>query len=184
LSGIQSLIENDEIDEWVRGAAADSLPTLVATGVIPRTEAVAYLTELFHGKLTREPAHVWDVLVASASDLYPSELIAEIEQAYEEGLVDPRFIGFDDVEADLAAGKDRALARLAENPSRRLVEDVEREMGWWACFREEKKTWRRAKPDDAWLPVASPVRRTEPKPGRNDPCPCGSGKKYKKCCGG
>jgi uncharacterized protein YecA (UPF0149 family) len=23
-----------------------------------------------------------------------------------------------------------------------------------------------------------------PKVGRNDPCPCGSGKKYKKCCGG
>jgi preprotein translocase subunit SecA len=28
-----------------------------------------------------------------------------------------------------------------------------------------------------------PYRRTEPKVGRNDPCPCGSGKKYKKCCG-
>jgi preprotein translocase subunit SecA len=28
-----------------------------------------------------------------------------------------------------------------------------------------------------------PVRRTEPKVGRNDPCPCGSGKKYKKCHG-
>jgi preprotein translocase subunit SecA len=28
-----------------------------------------------------------------------------------------------------------------------------------------------------------PARRTEPKVGRNDPCPCGSGKKYKKCCG-
>jgi hypothetical protein len=28
----------------------------------------------------------------------------------------------------------------------------------------------------------APVR-TEPKVGRNDPCPCGSGKKYKKCCG-
>lgn len=27
------------------------------------------------------------------------------------------------------------------------------------------------------------VRREEPKIGRNDPCPCGSGKKYKKCCG-
>ena len=27
------------------------------------------------------------------------------------------------------------------------------------------------------------VRRTQPKVGRNDPCPCGSGKKYKKCCG-
>ena len=28
-----------------------------------------------------------------------------------------------------------------------------------------------------------PVRRTERKIGRNEPCPCGSGKKYKKCCG-
>ena len=27
------------------------------------------------------------------------------------------------------------------------------------------------------------VRRTAPKVGRNDPCPCGSGKKYKNCCG-
>ena len=26
-------------------------------------------------------------------------------------------------------------------------------------------------------------RREVPKTGRNDPCPCGSGKKYKKCCG-
>ena len=27
-----------------------------------------------------------------------------------------------------------------------------------------------------------PLRREEPKVGRNDPCPCGSGKKHKKCC--
>ena len=31
--------------------------------------------------------------------------------------------------------------------------------------------------------LETPVRREEPKVGRNDPCPCGSGKKYKKCCG-
>jgi len=35
--------------------------------------------------------------------------------------------------------------------------------------------------DDSQLNYV-PVR-TEPKIGRNDPCPCGSGKKYKKCCG-
>jgi len=37
-------------------------------------------------------------------------------------------------------------------------------------------------------PVGGPskpatVRRSQPKVGRNDPCPCGSGKKYKRCCG-
>ena len=31
--------------------------------------------------------------------------------------------------------------------------------------------------------IATPVVRDTPKVGRNDPCPCGSGKKYKKCCG-
>jgi preprotein translocase subunit SecA len=30
---------------------------------------------------------------------------------------------------------------------------------------------------------SAPHQREEPKVGRNDPCPCGSGKKYKKCCG-
>lgn len=29
-----------------------------------------------------------------------------------------------------------------------------------------------------------PVRREGPKVGRNDPCPCGSGRKFKKCCAG
>lgn len=30
---------------------------------------------------------------------------------------------------------------------------------------------------------ARPFVRVEPKVGRNDPCPCGSGRKFKKCCG-
>lgn len=38
-----------------------------------------------------------------------------------------------------------------------------------------------------WAPkrksAVEQVQRDAPKTGRNDPCPCGSGKKYKKCCG-
>jgi preprotein translocase subunit SecA len=34
----------------------------------------------------------------------------------------------------------------------------------------------------AALEKAKPIR-SGPKVGRNDPCPCGSGKKYKQCCG-
>ncbi len=36
---------------------------------------------------------------------------------------------------------------------------------------------------DSAAPRQAPVRTEGPKVGRNDPCPCGSGKKYKKCCG-
>ena len=37
--------------------------------------------------------------------------------------------------------------------------------------------------EDDRAPTVQPARRDETKVGRNDPCPCGSGKKYKKCCG-
>ena len=33
------------------------------------------------------------------------------------------------------------------------------------------------------VPAPQPIRNTGREIGRNDPCPCGSGKKYKKCCG-
>lgn len=36
---------------------------------------------------------------------------------------------------------------------------------------------------DADVPKPKTQRHEGPKVGRNDPCPCGSGKKYKKCCG-
>ena len=43
--------------------------------------------------------------------------------------------------------------------------------------------------DGAWFYARSvrlgpaPIKSTQPKVGRNEPCPCGSGKKYKHCCG-
>jgi SEC-C motif-containing protein len=50
-----------------------------------------------------------------------------------------------------------------------------------SLFRFDEADWR-------WYFVEEAKRKGEPivkgaQPGRNDPCPCGSGKKYKKCCG-
>src|SRR6266699_941396 len=89
LAGIQSLIENEDTDEWVRGAALSSLVTLVAAGQKSRDEIMSYFALLFRGKLVRQWSHVWDTLVSYSSDLYPEELLDDIKQAYEDGLVDP-----------------------------------------------------------------------------------------------
>jgi uncharacterized protein len=35
----------------------------------------------------------------------------------------------------------------------------------------------------AVAPAQTPIRREGPRVGRNDPCPCGSGRKFKRCCG-
>jgi len=52
--------------------------------------------------------------------------------------------------------------------------------------RQEKEKAHRAQlpgEDEAPLPPPVETIRAAGKPGRNDPCPCGSGKKYKQCCG-
>ena len=46
--------------------------------------------------------------------------------------------------------------------------------------REIHAYWLERRSED--VSASQPVRRSEPRVGRNDPCPCGSGKKYKKCC--
>lgn len=48
------------------------------------------------------------------------------------------------------------------------------------CVREIHKFWLARR--DGLKGKNVPVRRSETLVGRNDPCPCGSGKKYKKCC--
>ncbi|HEX3253706.1 MAG TPA: YchJ family protein [Pyrinomonadaceae bacterium] len=49
-----------------------------------------------------------------------------------------------------------------------------------AQFERENGQWRFVTGDELKNPT---VRYETPRPGRNDPCPCGSGKKYKKCHG-
>jgi SEC-C motif domain protein len=48
-----------------------------------------------------------------------------------------------------------------------------------AQFRREDGAWYFY---DGQAPTPQTVVRSGPKVGRNDPCPCGSGRKYKKCC--
>ncbi len=45
------------------------------------------------------------------------------------------------------------------------------------------KAWEKVKGAVDWLKKAAGIR-VVPKASRNEPCPCGSGKKFKKCCGG
>lgn len=49
-----------------------------------------------------------------------------------------------------------------------------------ATFRREDGRWFFV---DGVTPKPEPYRRPTPKVGLNEPCPCGSGRKYKKCCG-
>ena len=100
-------------------------------------------------------------------------------------VVQYRIEGFDmfeamiaDIRADVAKillhvhKKDQLERTQAAKITREGLEDtVKMNMGDGSGARENKPT------------SNTPIVNTEPKVGRNDPCPCGSGKKYKNCCG-
>ncbi len=76
-----------------------------------------------------------------------------------------------------------------------LKEDALKHKEPWLSAKEEQKALAQAEeslPDTLgalfhfWLSLRTPqmpVRRESPKVGRNEACPCGSGKKFKECCG-
>ncbi len=165
---IKTLIENPQANEYVRGAALRALVALVLTGELTRDSVIEYFATLFREKLPREPAHVWDCLVSCTMDLYPEELYEHVVKSFQEGLVDTFFVNPQHVRAALDQGKERTLARSRGYRSYRLVEDTIGGMQGWACFRPE---------------TDRSTKRKKQKIGRNEPCPCGSGMKYKKCCG-
>jgi len=128
-----------------------------------------------------EPCHVWDRVADLATDLHPGELADDLRRAYQDGLIDPFFISPRNVESALRRSRS-AVIEQSRGRSRGLITDTVAEMHWWACFEPEPRRDQRAAAElGPWKSIET-VRKAGPKVGRNDPCPCGSGKKYKVCC--
>jgi SEC-C motif-containing protein len=72
---------------------------------------------------------------------------------------------------------DRGTVEFKAHYRRKGTPQVHHEI---AEFRRTNGTWYFY---DGKMVGAGQFKRETPKVGRNDPCPCGSGKKYKKCCG-
>ncbi len=186
-SGMRDLIENEQANEYIRSVAMGGMVSLVTTGQRTREEVMAYFLQLFH-KLERKPGGQWDGLANVCADLWPQEAITELEKAYEEGLVNPGSIAWQDIEQALALGQQGALRQARHREP--LITDLARDMSWMQCF---YKTAPEYEPEGDYEEdllealsseyAPAPLRRTAPKVGRNEPCPCGSGKKFKKCCG-
>lgn len=190
LAPIYALIEDASVEEFVRAAAIRSLLILVVAGRLTRDEVIAYFKLLFNGKLERRPSQAWSSLAAYAADLQPAELMQEIRRGFEEHLIDPVCVGLEEIEEDARVTVDACLAKIRDRDT--LMGDPVKEMSWWHCFQPEpaRKPAPPAKPPVAAPPAIGVSFATAgftaiagKKVGRNDPCPCGSGKKHKKCCG-
>src|SRR4051812_16818302 len=189
LDTLKGLIEAAEADQFVRAGALEVLAYLTATGRIARDETDAYLLRLYDTLQPQHESFVWSGWVLGIALLGLEAFSGVVRQAFERGLIDPMVMNYDSFRTDLG----RTLAdpeRMAGFRYDRLgpLEDAISELSGWYGFSDAAKRdqeRRATSPGDARLAFAdAPQSLVDPFKGvgRNDPCPCGSGKKFKKCC--
>lgn len=184
LLSIKTLIENPELNEWSRNAALYSLVGLFAIGKLKREELIDYLRYLFHSPLADDEEFITR-LVNIAADIYPEELMDEINQAFDKDKVDIYHVDKKWIAKILEKGKEECLSKYVYNDHFHLpIDDVEEDMGWMSAFEKpQKKHFISPSSYENFISeTATTYTRLTPKVGRNEPCPCGSDKKFKKCC--
>lgn len=94
----------------------------------------------------------------------------------------------DELAAELNKMSPEILSQAKNPQMRKTIIDIYRKMlleGVKVKDEKEVKKWLKKHPEvvnGGEVQKIETVKRSEPKVGRNEPCPCGSGKKYKKCC--
>lgn len=181
---LKALVEDEAVYEFARSTGLAALHALVLTGVISREELGHYCLDLLSQRLQKRPSYIWDETITIAEYLRLTEALPLIEEAYRCGWANPGMQSFESVEEGMA----QPLTEEKLQEWREKVEDfkTEREIAFFVRnWAEEAESLKENTENLLQEPRAARRQRQRPagsKIGRNDPCPCGSGKKYKKCC--
>jgi len=163
---LQEVIEDGSLDDFIRNAALRVYVFLYQDGLIPQSEITGYFKKLMRERPLENSSCFPTMVAHGVIDAHLLELIPDVEELYREDAIDVMVFGeydsFIDYIFDYSHHADKC----------HYIGDAIAEMQSWPCFKApQSKT-----------PKHALVAHRPKKPGRNDPCPCGSGKKYKKCC--
>lgn len=150
------------------------------------TEAVRGLLERLKGEAGEQYPEVLRFFMLESLDRHWKEHLANMDHLRDGiglrgyGQKDPKqeykIEGFEIFQYMLFLIRESALKALTRVRFQRAAEQD-------LVHKEQPENLNYAGSSDGEAPKKQPKRRAQPKVGRNEPCPCGSGKKYKKCCG-
>jgi hypothetical protein len=189
---LRMVIEAEQADEFLRAGALTAMAWLTLEGRIERDATIAYLSWLHEHGQPKGGNYLWTAWASTAALLGPADMLTLVEEAFLEGRIDETMVTVEEIQhihATAMAGGD-LFAALDPHLGTRIAE-----MDDLLAFVAE---WKTATPEAA-APNVYDFDDEEPghgrvivsegtyhnpyrNVGRNDPCPCGSGKKFKKCC--
>jgi hypothetical protein len=196
---ILGLIDDGAADPFARGAGLTALALLWKRGALSREDLLGQLLRVASvlDPKSEDDMLVDNAVVDTAIMVNAHEIRSSILGLYERDLADEMYCEAEHTAKYLLPGATPAHEEAALN---RTIDDAWEAVKWWSFFNEDsagplanaQQSERSNLLGNSLEPQHNGGRdgfdppmpfRAPPKIGRNEPCPCGSGKKYKKCCG-
>jgi uncharacterized protein YchJ len=182
---LYEIILDRNAEEYVRSRMCETLAMLVLRGELDRTLVARFLRDAFNEIRPQARCFVWQGWQSAIAMLGLSELKVLVKRAFDRGFIDRHWLGFEDFQHDVEwAARHPDMPRHQEGDEFTLFGDTVEELSRWYGFSEKRHADRErwSQEIEAELDESEPYRNPFRGVGRNDPCPCGSGRKFKRCC--
>lgn len=179
-TALREVLKDTNADDYARTAAWSAMLCLVAWGDLPVEAAIEDLQARLRDP-DEEAGFLLGTLAMSVAKLPVNDFcLALARKIISEGRADEDAFSLEELDAERKLFKPESwreeLLELQDGP----IEDAAAEIEPWFSEDGDDDEY---DDDGNWIPSEPVEQLKSDKVGRNDPCPCGSGKKHKKCCG-
>jgi uncharacterized protein len=182
---LYQIILDPNADQFVRSRLCEAVAMLVLRDELNQETAARFFRDAFMELRPQAQSFVWQGWQSAIAILGLSELKILVKRAFDRGFIDPQWLDYQGFVRDLEWGIDHpGASRHGHSREFTLFGDTIEELSHWYGFSEEFLARRDQGHEHAEAEFADsqPFRNPFKGVGRNDRCPCGSGKKFKNCC--
>jgi hypothetical protein len=194
LQDLNQIVTNQYLNEYARGAAIGAHMILYKYEILTREQFIKILREWF-GLFVYDYSYIPSRLVDCCCQVHATELMPEVESYFQKDLIEPMYTNKKIIDKQFALPREEALKGLQKDTHLTYIDNCQEWMSW--LFRnngddDEQEYADDCDDDSAGYTIncypeynkkhSDPQITPAKKVGANQPCPCGSGKKYKKCC--
>ena len=177
-------IEDNKADEFARSSLMSAL-VLIAQLHPDQRPAIEDYFRTFRQRCPKASTDVLTGWMDAIAALGLEDMSETVREAFDQGLIPKDYCDFGHFLGDLEATLNEGVSPANRRYQKALITNAIDELSNWHCYTDEFLIQQKTRKVDNALRVApwtEALTKTPDKLGRNDPCPCGSGKKFKKCC--
>jgi len=181
---LEALLLSQTCGDYIRNSALDAMFAQYESGQLPKDTLVALVDRLLVLYKEQDDFYLLgslgDLLINYQWQSYQPEILA----LYNDNYIESCWLSKEGIEKWKTAGKNQGvLASSLVKENLNVIEEISR----WVCYQPTPKKSLKVKSNKnshLTLKTLTLESNTQEKKalGRNEPCHCGSGKKYKKCC--